>query len=81
MSAVRLELLGTGSSVQVLIAAELFKKPKSWTPLAAAEAIGTAIDLRAPRPVVGRFVLIWFTQLPPQNGIYQGGIRDVTVFS
>lgn len=81
VSAVRLELLGTGSSVQVLIASELFKKPKSWTPLAAAEAIGTAIDLRAPRPVVGRFVLIWFTQLPPQNGIYQGGIRDVTVFS
>ena len=81
VSAVRLELLGTGSSVQVLVASEMYKKPNNWTLLAQAEAIGTAIDLRAPRPVVGRYVLVWFTQLPPTNGVYQGGIRDITVFS
>ena len=81
VSAVRLELLGTGSSVQVLVASEMYKKPSNWSLLAQAEAIGTAIDLRAPRPVVGRYVLVWFTQLPPMNGVYQGGIRDITVFS
>jgi hypothetical protein len=79
VSAVRLELLGSGSSVKVLIGAEPFKKISKWTPLASAEGIGTAIDLRAPRPVVGRYVLVWFTQLPLVDGVYQGGIRDVTV--
>ena len=81
VSAVRLELVGAGSSVQVRIASEILPKPKNWTLLAEAQAIGTAIDLRAPRPIVGRYVLIWFTQLPPNEGAYQGGVRDVTVFS
>jgi putative peptidoglycan lipid II flippase len=79
VSAVRLELVGSGSSVEVMVAAEPYKKTKRWTPLAAAQGIGTAIDLRAPRPIVGRYVLIWFTQLPLVDGVYQGGIRDVLV--
>jgi putative peptidoglycan lipid II flippase len=79
VSAVRLELVGSGSSVEVLVAAEPYKKTQRWTPLAAAQGIGTAIDLRAPRPIVGRYVLIWFTQLPLVDGVYQGGIRDVLV--
>ena len=79
VSAVRLELVGSGSSVAVLVAAEPSRKVSKWTPLASAEGIGTAIDLRAPRPVVGRYVLIWFTQLPLVDGVHQGGIRDVIV--
>lgn len=79
VSAVRLELVGSGSSVAVLVAAEPSRKVSKWTPLASAEGIGTAIDLRAPRPVVGRYVLIWFTQLPLVDGVHQGGIRDVLV--
>lgn len=79
VSAVRLELKGSGSSVKVLVAAKPYRKPSKWTLLAQAQSIGTAIDLRAPRPVVGRYVLIWFTQVPAIDGVYQGGIRDVTV--
>ncbi len=79
VSAVRLELVGSGSSISVLVAAEPSRKVSKWAPLASAEGIGTAIDLRAPRPVVGRYVLIWFTQLPLVDGVYQGGIRDVIV--
>ena len=79
VSAVRLELQGSGSSVRVLVAAKPYGKVSKWSVLAEAPAIGTAIDLRAPRPVVGRYVLIWFTQLPLIDGVYQGGIRDVTV--
>lgn len=79
VSAVRLELQGSGSSVRVLVAPKPYSKISKWAVLAEAPAIGTAIDLRAPRPVVGRYVLIWFTQLPLIDGVYQGGIRDVTV--
>jgi putative peptidoglycan lipid II flippase len=79
VSAVRLELLGSGSSVSVLIAPEPFRKIAKWTPLASVDGIGTAIDLRAPRPVVGRYVLVWFTRLPLVDGVYTGGLRDVIV--
>ena len=79
VSAVRLELVGSGSSVQVLVSSEPYRKISRWTTLASAEAIGTAIDLRSPRPVVGRYVLVWFTQLPLVDGVHQGGIRDVIV--
>ena len=80
VSAVRLELNGAGSSVTVGVASEILKKPKKWPVLAQAEGIGTAIDLRAPRPIVGQYILVWFTQLPPQDGAYQAGVRDVQVF-
>lgn len=79
VSAVRLELVGSGSSVRVLVSPEPYKKVSRWSTLASADAIGTAIDLRAPRPIVGRYVLIWFTQLPLVDGVHQGGIRDVIV--
>ncbi len=79
VSAVRLELVGSGSSVKVLVAPEPYRKTSKWTPLAGAEGIGTAIDLRAPRPLVGRYVLVWFTQLPLVDGSYAGGLRDVIV--
>lgn len=80
ISAVRLELNGAGSSLIVGVASEILKKPKKWPVLAQADSIGTAIDLRAPRPVVGQYILVWFTQLPPQDGAYQAGVRDVQIF-
>ena len=79
VSAVRLELVGSGSSVEVFVAPEPYRKIGKWGRLAGAEGIGTAIDLRAPRPIVGQYVLIWFTQLPLVDGVYSGGLRDVIV--
>jgi putative peptidoglycan lipid II flippase len=79
VSAVRLELVGSGSSIQVLVSSRPSPRIERWSPLAAAEGIGTAIDLRSPRPIVGRYVLVWFTQLPQVDGVYRGGIRDVIV--
>jgi hypothetical protein len=39
--------------------------------------------MRSPRPVNGRYVLIWFTQVPPAvdqgTGVYQGGVRSAVV--
>lgn len=81
VSAVRLELVGSGSSVKVLLSSTIVNKPSKWTLLAGAEGVGTAIDLRSPRPIVGRYVLVWFDGLPVQDGAYQGGLRDVVVFS
>ena len=79
VSAVRLELQGSGSSIEVLVSSTPANKLRRWEPLAKAEGIGTAIDLRSPRPIVGRYVLIWFTRLPLVDGTYRGGLRDVIV--
>ena len=61
----------------------LLADPALWTPLAATSSTKDVIELRAPRPVTGRYVLIWLTRLPPAAdagpGIYQGGIKGVTV--
>ena len=78
-----MNLLGTGSNVDVRVADRIFADPALWTPLASAFAPRSRIDLRAPRPVTGRYVLIWFTQVPPAedqgSGVYQGGVRRVVV--
>ncbi len=80
---VSMNLLGAGSNVDVRVSDRIFADPALWTPLAAAFAPRSRIDLRSPRPVTGRYVLIWFTQVPPAedqgSGVYQGGVRRVVV--
>jgi serine/threonine protein kinase len=80
---VSLNLVGRGSSLDVRVADRILPDPALWTPLAAAFAPRDRIDVRAPRPVTGRYVLIWFTQVPPALdegvGVYQGGVRSAVV--
>ena len=78
-----MNLVGAGSGIDVRVADRIYPDPALWTPLAAAFAPRDRIDLRAPRPVTGRYVLVWFTQVPPAvdqgTGVYQGGVRSVVV--
>lgn len=75
--------VGSGTSVDVRVADSILADPALWTPLAATSSTRDVIELRAPRPVTGRYVLVWLTRLPPAAeagpGIYQGGIKGVTV--
>jgi len=81
VSAVRLELVGTGSSVSIRVGSSPEAPPQDWSVLAEAEAIGESIDLRSPRPVVGRYVLVWFTRLPPADSGFVGGLREISVLA
>lgn len=80
---VSLNLVGTGSNLDVRVADRILADPALWTPLATANGAGERIDVRAPRPVTGRYVLVWFTRVPPSedvfSGVYQGGVRSVVV--
>ncbi|MDP1875986.1 MAG: hypothetical protein Q8M17_00290, partial [Actinomycetota bacterium] len=81
---VSLTLVGRGSNVEVKIADKIFRDPALWTPLASGIGASNRIEVRAPRPVTGRYVLIWFSRLPPAEedvglGLYQGGVRSVVV--
>ena len=47
-------------------------------PVAQAASTGGVVHLRLPTPAHGRYVLIWFTSLPPDPaGTFQAGVYDV----
>jgi serine/threonine protein kinase len=78
-----MNLVGRGSAIDLRVADRVLADPALWTPLASAFAPKDQIVMRAPRPITGRYVLIWFTQVPPAvdqgAGVYQGGVRSVVV--
>jgi hypothetical protein len=37
--------------------------------------------VRSPRPVTGRYVLVWFTKLPASGNGYRGGLTEITLRS
>lgn len=80
---VSLGLVGKGSNLDVRVADRILADPALWTSLATAAGARERIDVRAPRPVTGRYVLVWFTRVPPSmdvsSGLYQGGVRSVVV--
>jgi len=84
---VRLDFGEAGSGVQVRVLDspsldQIEWDPQRWTLLASAPPGAAQIELRAPRPVKGRFVLIWLDELPTVPGStdrYQGTLRSATV--
>lgn len=80
---VTLNLVGKGSNLDVRVGDRIRGDPALWTPLATAAGAKQRIEVRAPRPITGRYVLIWFTRVPPSEdvtaGVYQGGVRSVVV--
>ena len=74
-------LVGRGTGLDVRVADSIKRDPALWTPLGSAFAPGDRLDVRAPRAVPGRYVLLWFTQLPPEESGsgFQGGVRSVVV--
>ncbi len=78
---VSVNLIGRGTGMEVRVSDGIQRDPALWTPLGQAFAPGDSVTVRAPRPVSGQYVLLWFTQLPPVEGSgqYQGGVRSVSV--
>ena len=78
---VSVNLVGRGTGIDVRVSDSIKRDPALWSPLGTAFAPQDRVDIRAPRPVTGRYVLIWFTQLPPVEGTeeFQGGVRSVVL--
>lgn len=82
VTGVSLGLVGYGTDLQVRVANEILPDPDLWTKLVSIDDAGPQIDVRAPRAVTGRYVLIWLTGIPPmENGDrFRGGIVSASVF-
>jgi hypothetical protein len=79
VSLVRL-LLGPAAGGTVQIRAGSTPDLASLSPVGQAANAGGAVTVPVATPVPGRYLLIWFTSLPPDsNGTYQGSIFSVSV--
>lgn len=81
ISQVDLTFADRGAPVQVRVADRIYKDPGTWNLLASAGSGADAITLRAPRPLTGRYVLVWFPQAPATTGWgrYQVGLSEIAV--
>jgi len=82
VSAVGLDFGEAGSGVEVRVSDTIDPDPMRWKLLASSPPGAPQIELRSPRPMTGRYVLVWLTGLPPAadgSGRFQGTVRQVTV--
>ena len=80
ISTVRL-LLGSppGADFQVRVGA-MASSLTDLSPVAQASDAGGQVSLHLTRPARGRYVLIWFTQLPPAtSGTFQASVYNVSL--
>jgi hypothetical protein len=81
---VRLTLLGTPTSVEILAAPDADTAPTSTDGLdrvAARDNAGERVTLDLADPVTTRYLVVWLTSLPPAPGGYQGRIAEIAVSS
>ena len=69
---------GAGTSAQIRVSNDIQADPALWSSVATIEGAGEQIEIRSPRPVTGRYVLVWFTKLPPSGSGYRGGLKEAT---
>ena len=82
VDSVDLSLLGQSSDVEVRVApedvTELPQTPEGFIQLARTEQAGNALTLTG-EPRTTRYVLVWFTRLPPVDGGWRGGVAEAVV--
>ena len=78
VSSVRLSLVNGGADVQLRAGA---KPVASWLPqVASAANAGSTVQFQLSAPAHVRYLLIWFTKLPPDNaGTYQASVYKIIV--
>jgi hypothetical protein len=82
VNAVSIDFDGSGAEAEVRVADKVYRDPGTWNLLASAPAGGRSIELRSPRPKIGRYVLLWFPSLPESPtspGSFSLGVSGVEV--
>ncbi len=81
VGAVRLTLVGHGTSVELRVAAQRSASADDYAPVARAQSTGEVVTLRPELQQHARYLLIWLTVLPlaPNGRDYQGGVAEIEV--
>ncbi len=83
VASIRLDLVGVGTDLEIRVPTEaLSASPPAaisdWRTVTKAVGLGSTADITLDQPVEARFILIWFTKLPPDGtGAYRGGIQEI----
>ncbi|MGH8774541.1 MAG: protein kinase family protein [Jiangellaceae bacterium] len=81
--AVNLELDGDDSDLEIRIVPEGATEPPDdiddWSVAGGLDAAGITAQVILDEPVATRYVLVWFTRLPPDGGDFRGGVAEVGV--
>jgi hypothetical protein len=83
VGAVKLQLVGYGTWVQLRVGPSLSNDPNDYVPVAHADNVGQLITLRPDQAQLTRYLLIWLTRLPvaPNGQGYSGGVAEIEVYS
>jgi cytoskeletal protein RodZ len=78
VTSVRLSLAGSGADIKLRAGS---KPVPAWLPrVASVSGAGRTVRLQPSTPVHVRYLLIWFTKLPPDNaGTYRAAVYRITV--
>lgn len=79
VAVVDLRLVGNGTDVSLRATDDPTLAPEKFRSMAEVTGAGDTLVLRVPSPVTTRYLLVWLTQLPWEDGAYQGGVSDVRV--
>jgi hypothetical protein len=79
VGAVRIDLVGSGTDLQVRTALTRGAQSRDYALLGAANRAGQLVTVWVKAPVRARYVLVWLTRLPATSGGFRGGVAEVTV--
>jgi putative peptidoglycan lipid II flippase len=83
VSSLNVQQVSADSDLQIRVAPEAAAEPPGtiddWTVIAELEETPEAVPVNLDAPVTTRYVLVWFTRLPPEGGDFRGGVAEVEV--
>ena len=83
VSGLNLTLVSPDSDIEIRAAPEAAAEPPGtideWTVVAEVAKTEQAVPVSLDTPVTTRYVLVWFTRLPPDGGDFRGGVSEVEV--
>mgnify|MGYP006268818617 CR=1 FL=1 len=79
VSTVGIQFTSPGASVTVYVTDEAQPDITKATKLSSGVASSNLLAVKSPRPVSGRYVIVWLTKIPQSGSVWKSGISEITV--
>ncbi|HEU0213367.1 MAG TPA: protein kinase family protein [Jiangellaceae bacterium] len=83
VAGLNLDLVGEDSALEIRVPSdggtEVPGDVDDWTVLVEFDSAGAELPVSLESPITTRYVLVWFTRLPPDGGDFRGGVAEAEV--
>ena len=79
VSTVDIQFTSPGASVTVYVTDDTKPDIATAEKLSTGTASSKSLTVKSPRPVSGRYVIIWLTKIPQSGSVWKSGISEITV--